>query len=315
MMGSTRMDRVLTLPGGAGLYLSGEEAAAESSTIKGLGIGRAVSLGSAVRPDVALHMHVDVLDMPTANLLIHLDACVDFILLPTSSEEECKEGGAVLVHCVHGHSRSAAVACAVLLRLTACSVPDAIAEINLKHAVHINYGFVAQLQVWRRMQAISDSSSENAAGAGAISRWFCYATEGSIIEEDLLRGDPALLRWVKCRKCRRKLVPSCTVLDHSDPLVSIMSLGEAARSSMESAESKLQGGTGNKCTSMYIEPHRWCFGGSTEGSHGSSVHGGAICCPSCATKLGDWDAAQGLMCSCGCLVKPAFRIAVKRIDA
>ena len=49
--------------------------------------------------------HVDISDVETANLLVHLPGCVDFI------RGALEGGGKVLVHCAAGVSRSSTVSC------------------------------------------------------------------------------------------------------------------------------------------------------------------------------------------------------------
>lgn len=60
-------------------------------------------------PNLAI-LHVPIADMPDADLLTHLEETTKFL------RRGLEGGGAVLVHCYHGVSRSASIVLAYLLK-------------------------------------------------------------------------------------------------------------------------------------------------------------------------------------------------------
>lgn len=97
-------------------------------------------------PDGVAHHVVKVLDQDDANLLDNLEHAVDFI------EEASDEDGKVLVHCVSGVSRSAAVAVAFMCYSMGLSVNEAQQVLKLScPQVCPNDGFVRQLLLYVEM--------------------------------------------------------------------------------------------------------------------------------------------------------------------
>lgn len=108
-----------------------------------------LSLGTGdVAAQPATVLCVDVLDLEDELLLPLLGDCLAFIAAQATP---------VLVHCVYGQSRSAAVCVAHLMaahRLTLQDAYDAVQE--ARPCIHINSGFLRQLALFERMGADCD---------------------------------------------------------------------------------------------------------------------------------------------------------------
>lgn len=90
-------------------------------------------------------MKVLLNDDPTENLLDRLEACLEFI-------DKAREQGTILVHCMAGVSRSAAVIVAYLMKIESLSVKDALSSLReVSSKVCPNKGFMEQLQMFEEM--------------------------------------------------------------------------------------------------------------------------------------------------------------------
>lgn len=90
---------------------------------------------------------VPLKDMETENLLDHLESCLQFI-----EEGRRASGGAVLVHCQAGISRSASVVTAYLMRTEKLSLIYALASLReVSDGVCPNEGFMDQLRMFEEM--------------------------------------------------------------------------------------------------------------------------------------------------------------------
>ncbi|KAJ7591614.1 protein-tyrosine phosphatase-like protein [Mycena floridula] len=93
------------------------------------------------------HMRIDVPDLDHADLLIHLPSAVRFI------DQALKNHGVVLVHCVQGISRSAAVMAAYVMwaqRMNATQALDFVRSV--RDTVWPNAGFQEQLVLFELCQ-------------------------------------------------------------------------------------------------------------------------------------------------------------------
>ncbi|PPQ73826.1 hypothetical protein CVT26_012141 [Gymnopilus dilepis] len=91
------------------------------------------------------HMNVPVEDSEYENLLMHLPLACNFIKGALSN------GGRILVHCVMGISRSATVVAAYLMQSRNMTAHEALNFVKkVRPQAHPNYGFVKQLDVFRK---------------------------------------------------------------------------------------------------------------------------------------------------------------------
>ncbi len=94
----------------------------------------------------ARHRRIFCLDNHTQDLLLHMREACDFI-------EESLPHGNVLVHCVHGRSRSATFVIAYLMRQRRRSLSEILAEVQQKRSrVKPSENFLAQLEVWGQVE-------------------------------------------------------------------------------------------------------------------------------------------------------------------
>lgn len=104
---------------------------------------------------------VDILDMEDKLILPHFHECIAFLKDHIQLQQK-----PVLVHCVYGQSRSAAVCVAYLMataQMTLMQAYDAVQR--ARPCIHINPGFLRQLELFERMQANPDPSGATPAHA------------------------------------------------------------------------------------------------------------------------------------------------------
>ncbi|KFV46231.1 Dual specificity protein phosphatase 12, partial [Gavia stellata] len=106
----------------------------------------------------------------------------------------------------------------------------------------------------------------------------------------------------RCRKCRRALFRSSSVLSHAE------GSGATAFARKRITDSAQLCGDGReKCTSYFTEPVQWMEPALL------GVMEGQLLCPKCKWKLGSFS-WRGEQCSCGRWVTPAFQIHKSRVD-
>ncbi|CAJ1071383.1 dual specificity protein phosphatase 12 [Xyrichtys novacula] len=188
---------------------------------------------------------VTVLDETTSDLLSHMDDCYLFI------QEAVDGGGAVLVHCQAGRSRSATVVVAYLMKRHHLSFADAYLKLkNVKQDVQVNSGFEQQLCLYEDMICQVDTSSPlyKQYRLTKISEKYPELRQ---VPTELFAVDPSNSSSreasYRCRKCRRALFRSSSILSHP--------VGDGARAFSHKKSSNLTGDI--QCTSYFIEPVQW----------------------------------------------------------
>lgn len=107
-------------------------------------------------PEDFMYKKIGVLDNPSVNLAQHFDACFDFI------DEAKRGGGAVLVHCFAGRSRSATIVVAYLMKKRGISLEEALNLVKSKRPqICPNHGFLQQLQAFQLQIRADADTSEN----------------------------------------------------------------------------------------------------------------------------------------------------------
>ncbi|KAJ3732089.1 protein-tyrosine phosphatase-like protein [Lentinula guzmanii] len=129
------------------LYLSDFSTAMDEEIMLKLGVTHVVSvldwspefLASIPAPH---RLHISLRDLPTADILAHLDSTTRFV----KAALEENESNVVLVHCFQGVSRSATVVCAYLISTAGMTAMESITFVQSKRRiVSPNNGFRKQL--------------------------------------------------------------------------------------------------------------------------------------------------------------------------
>jgi len=93
------------------------------------------------------HMRISIEDVDYADLLLHLPAACRFI------DQAMRDGGTVLVHCVQGLSRSAAVIAAYLMYSRRINSTQALEIVRrAREQIWLNPGFQEQLTLFELCQ-------------------------------------------------------------------------------------------------------------------------------------------------------------------
>ncbi|XP_008061994.1 dual specificity protein phosphatase 12 isoform X2 [Carlito syrichta] len=293
-----------------GLYLGGAAAVAEPDRLREAGITALLTVDSeepgfmaGAEVEGLRKLFVPALDKPETDLLSHLDRCVAFI------GQARAEGRAVLVHCHAGVSRSVAIITAFLMKTDQLTFEKAYADLQtIKPEAKMNEGFEWQLKLYQAMGYEVDTSS-------AIYKQYRLQKvtekypELQNLPQELFAVDPTTISQelkdevlYKCRKCRRSLFRSSSILDHNEGSGPIAFAHKRMTPSF-----MLTTGSQVQCTSYFIEPVQWME------SAFLGVMDGQLLCPKCSAKLGSFN-WYGEQCSCGRWITPAFQIHKNRVD-
>ncbi|XP_068022056.1 dual specificity protein phosphatase 12 isoform X2 [Melanerpes formicivorus] len=255
---------VAVLPG---LYVGGAESCSSPESLAAAQVVAVLTVDAEEAPAVpgVRAMHVRARDEPGADLLSHLDECAAFLGAARAG------GGAALVR-------------------------------------WLNPGFQEQLKLYEAMGCAVDSSS------ALYKRYRLQVLTEQYSElQDLPREvfavDPTNVCQTpnaevlyRCRKCRRALFRSSSILSHT------AGGGPAAFAHKRLTDSaQLRGDGPEKCTSYFTEPVQWMEPALL------GVMEGQLLCPKCTSKLGSFS-WRGEQCSCGRWVTPAFQIHKSRVD-
>ncbi|KAL2771389.1 dual specificity protein phosphatase 12 [Daubentonia madagascariensis] len=289
-----------------GLYLGGAAAVSEPDQLRAAGISAVLTVDSeepsfkaGAEDEDLWSFFVPALDKPETDLLSHLDRCVAFI---NRAHDDCR---AVLVHCHAGVSRSVAIVTAFLMKTDLLTFEEAYGELqNIKPEAKMNEGFEWQLKLYQAMGNEVDTSS-------AIYKQYRLQKvtekypELQNLPQELFAVDPTTISQglkdqvlYKCRKCRRSLFRSSSILDHNEGNGPVAFVHKRMTPPFVYHLS---------CTSYFIEPVQWME------STLLGVMDGQLLCPKCGAKLGSFNWC-GEQCSCGRWITPAFQIHKNRVD-
>ncbi|XP_012658146.1 dual specificity protein phosphatase 12 [Otolemur garnettii] len=290
------------------VYLGGAAAVSEPDHLRAAGISAVLTVDSeepsfqvGTEVEGLRRLFVPALDRPDTDLLSHLDRCVAFI------SKARDEGRAVLVHCHAGVSRSVAVVTAFVMKTNLVTFEEAYGHLqSVKPDAKMNEGFERQLKLYQAMGYEVDTSS-------AIYKQYRLQVvtekypELQNIPQELFAVDPATTLegsndkvLYKCRKCRRSLFRSSSILDHNE--------GSGPEAFVHKRMTlPFMVSIGPRCTSYFIEPVQWMEFSLL------GVMDGQLLCPKCRAKLGSFNWC-GEQCSCGRWITPAFQIHKNRVD-
>ncbi|XP_048338758.1 dual specificity protein phosphatase 12 [Sphaerodactylus townsendi] len=285
-----------------GLYLGwGLSEAGKGEVTALLSVDSEAPGGAEAGPEDVLH--VQLLDEPQSDLLSHLDACAAFITRARDG------GGAVLVRCHAGVSRSVAVVTAYLMKANNLSFEEADAFVRaLRPEAKMNEGFEWQLKLYEKMGCKVDVTSV-LYKLYRLQKVTEKYPELQNLPRDVFAADPntghrtpTYEPLYKCRKCRRLLFQSSSILTHTE------GKGPAAFVHKRLPDpASFQRGGPSTCTSYFVEPVQWMEPALL------GVLEGQLLCPKCSSKLGSFH-WHGEQCSCGHWVTPAFQIHKSRVD-
>ncbi|EFJ10352.1 hypothetical protein SELMODRAFT_418983 [Selaginella moellendorffii] len=140
-----------------GLYLGSIGAAFHKAALQNVQITHILTIANALEMPFTRdfkYKRVEVLDSADSNLASHFDDCFAFI------DEAKASGGAVLVHCFAGRSRSVTVIVAYLMKSHRWNLSRALELVKSKRPeASPNPGFVLQLQRFEQQLRLHPGTS------------------------------------------------------------------------------------------------------------------------------------------------------------
>ncbi|XP_053916982.1 dual specificity protein phosphatase 12 isoform X2 [Cuculus canorus] len=267
----------MSVPGGGsapvsvwpGLLVGGAESCQSAEALRAVGVSAVLTVGAEAEAAAAVPglrcLHVQARDEPRADLLSRLDECAAFISAARGV------GGAVLVRWVN---------------------PGFQAQLKLYEAMGCTVDMSSPLYKRYRLELLTEHYSE----LQDLPREVFAADPTSTCQTP----DTEVL--YRCRKCRRALFRSSSILSHME------GSGPAAFAHKRiTGSAQLRGGGREMCTSYFTEPVQWMEPALL------GVLEGQLLCPKCTSKLGSFS-WRGEQCSCGRWVTPAFQIHKSRVD-
>ncbi len=280
---------------------------------------------SAMMPRISF-MHMQISDLPEEDLLSHLGEAIAFI------DSALVHGGAVLVHCFRGRSRSATVVIAYLMYKHHYKLEKAFLKVKSKrNCINPHISFLAQLKLFEAMDYTIDHNNIQY----KMFRLFCASERmrkakvlfrdslDKVLDVDPAGGLPgsaeaaeaaaAKSRYpmiYKCRKCRRTLATAFNMLPHVRGESPNWTDEKWARLSEEDVLDDISNPAGLElCSqSVFITPVGWM---ENEIKHNLS---GRLYCPNCQVRVGNYSWVMGDLCKgCGASVLPAFQLDITEI--
>nr|XP_023695368.1 dual specificity protein phosphatase 22-A-like [Paramormyrops kingsleyae] len=130
-----------------GLYLGNIRDSENTEILSDNGITHILSVYNSAKPVIEgmTYLCIQASDSSSQNLLKHFKECITFI------HESRLSGGACLVHCLAGVSRSTTLVLAYLMTVTSYGWEDCLSAVKaVRSFVGPNYGFQQQLQEFQR---------------------------------------------------------------------------------------------------------------------------------------------------------------------
>ncbi|KAH9115679.1 hypothetical protein LEN26_012961 [Aphanomyces euteiches] len=264
------------------LFIGSADAASDPSTMAEHGIQSVISLGTGpLAPPPVETLCIDILDMEDAFILEHFDTCLAFL------KEQARIGKSTLVHCVYGQSRSATICVAFVMLIDRMSLEASYDRVQAaRPCIHINRGFLAQLELFQAMQC----QLVGASSAHATYRTMATAQRRSrdrllALDDDSLHGAPGTAKRIYCMKCNFHLCSHDNAVFHAHKSAS----------------------AATACGSLFVEPMPWM-------QLMEAGDQGKLSCPRCKSKLGvfSW---FGIKCTQGMFCQPAFQLSTARVES
>lgn len=296
-----------------------------------------------IRQDYS-HLHIDITDEPTSNLIEHLEAATAFIeealCVAESSEGEGsgqssgKHKGGVLVHCAQGKSRSVAVIIAFLMYKYNLTYKQALHAVKRKVPdAEPNPGFVEQLHLFSQMKFKVDTSNP-AYREYAIKRSLELDLSGALLHQSGIwqkknsdnRGTPNTNNAgqevgdkpieeevesafnLRCKRCRTVLAQNTDIETHEMPGADSRQ-GHFVRTVPNSRRIISSVDAAKTCSHYFMtEPMDWM-----EDELSKQELEGKFACPKCEAKVGGYS-WKGSRCSCGKWMIPALHLQNAKVD-
>jgi len=129
-----------------GLYIGSQDAAANKNGLKAAGITTVLNCATGIQnsyPEELKYHNIEVLDVPESPIAHHFAAAC------TAIHEAIGSGGAVLVHCNAGISRSSTIVLSYMIAHHNLSLSEAMVMLkNARACARPNEGFMKQLAQW-----------------------------------------------------------------------------------------------------------------------------------------------------------------------
>jgi len=271
------------------LYITDASGASNKQALKRLQITHVLSAVGFEPPFPQdfkyLVLHVD--DADEEDMVSHFPSCVQFI------REALNSGGAVVIHCAAGISRSSTVAICYLMTTKGINFEEALDIVKKgRSCVYPNWGFRRQLKLWQRMNysLTGDSPAHKQYRTLKLLWQRKKAFRRSLWMFQDPNDDAAFSskpQSYKCASCKRRLFHPDNIILHERSLKSFGGVPVSAT---------------DDCDSWFIQPCGWMSGVFTSDNSKGDLH-----CPSCDTVVGGWSWDE-VTCGCGEPVAPAFRI-------
>ncbi|KAJ2375094.1 tyrosine protein phosphatase yvh1 [Coemansia sp. RSA 2607] len=292
-----------------GLYVGSSMAETDKDKLKKCGITHILTVASHYppsHPSDFTYKTISIDDLAEENIIQYFPECNRFIA------DALAAGGRVLVHCMAGQSRSAAVTAAYLMQRDRLTAEQALHLVKSKRPqIHPNDGFRDQLELYCDLnydvtadkplyrRFLISHSAEHFKEYGCVQQVAAGADPGA-----QQRGLPTQ-RLVRCKKCRRALVTETNILDHQAGVGQMaFSYNKRSANGTDTPHAFPQN---RACSSLFVEPMEWMEGVS------EGLVENKIACPKCLAKLGAYSWA-GAQCSCGKWITPSFQIHRNRVD-
>ncbi|EDK36210.2 hypothetical protein PGUG_00308 [Meyerozyma guilliermondii ATCC 6260] len=306
-----------------GIYLSSYEPLRSNENLDAYNITHILSVVPGPIPESYTTKYqwkqVPILDLPTENIIQYFPECNDFIdraLFPEGKQPGVTQhGGAVLVHCQEGVSRSVTVVMAYLMYHYKLSVSQSLHAVKRRNgAAEPNTGFMEQLQLYFDMNLTLDTNNPDykkllvnlnlRKDPSGKSLMDIYGSNTS--PQDTPKVHNAQLR---CKRCRQVLALSSQIETHVPPEADSRQAQfiKTAPNSRRIIDVKP---ASPSCSHYFLtEPLNWM----KDELQGKGELDGKFQCPKCNSKVGGYS-WKGTRCSCGRWMIPALHVQTAKVD-